>query len=224
MNNITDALVYTTIKNNLTPQNFTKYNELLKKLDKTDNNELNIILSNTTIKKGCCDAVESLSDKNKYETIVHYIDGKNPYGKKTVTFDKSICEKEGYYKNTKKCSDFKTLYCENSKLLYDNDDINIEGWNTYSKYCINYVFIEPEIIKKEDAIDKGIQKKVDDYIQEYSKDDKDDKDDKTNNDLHTDKESEDSNITKYALIGGSILLFLFIIISIFYVILKKKGK
>lgn len=238
MNNITDALVYSQINNNLTPQNFTAYNELLSILGKSNKNELDEILSNTVIKKGCCEAVSPLNDSSKYETTIYSFDEKNPYKKKKVTFDKSICDIEKYYKGQKNCNDFRKLYCENSKFLYDNDDVNIEDWGNYSTYCRTYQPIEPEKKKDKDKISEGIDKATEDATTKATDDATTKKpDDATTKKTVLESEqsppqklmerlNEKSGLSKTAIYGiiiGSVILCILIIISIIFAISKGKN-
>ena len=63
-NNIIDALVYSEIKNNLTPSNFSLYDNLKNSI--RTNDSFDSILSKTTIKKGCCSGLQSQTDPNSY--------------------------------------------------------------------------------------------------------------------------------------------------------------
>ncbi len=137
MGDITDALIYTQIKNNLTTSNYSNYQNLLI-INNTSNDTINNVLSETTLKKGCCAAKYSTEYPDKYETEVYMIDSEAPYRIQKVAFNTNLCDKVPDYVNgSEKCSKFKSLYCENSNYLYKNDN-NTSPWNEYSKYCNNY--------------------------------------------------------------------------------------
>jgi len=232
MNNITDALVYTQIKNNLTPLNFKQYNELLLSIGAINDKELNEILSLTTIKKGCCEAKSPFNDDTKYQTTIYKINNKVPYTKKTVRFDKSICNDINYLKNNKKCSDFNKLYCENSKYLYDRDTKKIEPWKLYSNYCKDYKFINElsDDSQKIQSTDSTLAKLLTLQSQRTSSQQSKDTQSQTE-----DKKTKDSNIlntskSKYnttqliIVIIIIVLIIISIIASVVLIIQKNKKK
>ena len=90
-NNIIDSLIYTKIRNNLKKSNYKNYDNLLRKLNTSDD-KLDDILNLTTIKKGCCNAIDDEQNNNNVEVEVHILDpsGQKPYIKKKVSFDKTI--------------------------------------------------------------------------------------------------------------------------------------
>ncbi len=143
-NNIIDALIYTGIKNNLTKSNYPQYEIMLGKIGSADDQEnLNRILENTTIKKACCAAKLPFGVNDKYETYIHVFDPSGqPYIKKRILIDKKMCEDYKIYNSQKSCEDFRTLYCENSNYLF-NKDQKKEAWGTFSDYCTGYTILQP---------------------------------------------------------------------------------
>jgi hypothetical protein len=143
-NNIIDALIYTGIKNNLTKINYPQYEIMLGKIASADDQEnLNRILENTTIKKACCNAKLPFGVNDKYETYIHVFDPSGqPYIKKRILIDKKMCEDYKIYNSQKSCEDFRTLYCENSNYLF-NKDQKKEAWGTFSDYCTGYTILQP---------------------------------------------------------------------------------
>jgi hypothetical protein len=187
-----DALVYATIKNEITENNFRTnpgsalfmdynqnttmydtntpkrkmYSNFLDRVGEDNIDNLNNMLSNTTIKRACCLGNEDTSKKNFRITVkIPYVEDiaknitprpdavtlenwrKLGYMHKEVLVPKNMCP--GDYKkptNTDgiftKCDKFYQLYCENSKLLYNMDvsgNYNEEDFRVASPDCGCYL-------------------------------------------------------------------------------------
>ncbi len=168
-NNIIDALIYTGIKNNLTKSNYPQYEIMLGKIGSADDQEnLNRILENTTIKKACCAAKLPLGVNDKYETYIHVFDPSGqPYIKKRILVNKSMCEDYKIYNSQKSCEDFRTLYCENSNYLF-NKDQKKEAWMTFSDYCTGYTMLQPPKTEAQIATEKKQQDQLSALKDQYA--------------------------------------------------------
>jgi hypothetical protein len=168
-NNIIDALIYTGIKNNLTKSIYPQYDLLLTKIGSADNEEnLNRILENTTIKKACCAAKTPFAKNDKYETEIHVFDpsGK-PYIKKKILINRNMCEDYKIYNSQKSCEDFRTLYCENSNYLF-NKDKKEEAWGSFSDYCTGYTLIQPQRTATQIATEQKQQDQINVLKDQYA--------------------------------------------------------
>ena len=130
-NTLHHKIINSEIKNNLTVENYGKYNfnKLLNYLginiNKNINEQLDEILKNTTIKRGCC-----LTPKDK-DTIKikiklplnkdfksnDYNNSKYKYLLYYISFPRSYCG-EGYNRYSEKCDKFYDLYCKNTVLFF----------------------------------------------------------------------------------------------------------
>ena len=148
--NILDALVYSSIKNNLNPTNYPSYDLMRSKTSSASSEDLNNIISNSTIKKACCSAESKFQDDN-YETHIPILDpeGKMPYIDKKITVPVSICKNMNILPKSDLCNNFKVLYCENSKYLFNQDKKKIDIFSQYSPFCSNYTPIKPPLTKEQ---------------------------------------------------------------------------
>lgn len=169
MSNIIDALVYTGIKNNLNKSNYKGYNALKTKINTTSDDDLNKILSNTTLKKACCNAKKKFGSDDIYQTTLPVIDpeGKMPYILKTIDVPKSVCDSNNVQIGSDDCQKFQTLYCENSNYLYNILTPHIDIFNDYSPYCSEYKLFVPPLTPEEIA-QKAAQKKADEQFLEQA--------------------------------------------------------
>jgi len=167
MSNIIDALVYAGIKNNLNNSNYKGYSALKTKINTTSDDDLNKILSNTTIKKACCNAKKKFGSDDIFQTSLPIIDpeGKMPYILKTIDVPKSICDSNNIEIGTADCQQFKTLYCENSNYLYKILTPRIDIFSDYSPYCSEYKLFVPPLTADEIA-KKEAEKKADEQLEE----------------------------------------------------------
>ena len=148
--NILDALIYTSIKNNLNNDNYEYIDKLKSNLigvqyDINNPSDYDTLLSLTTIKKACCNEKESRTSDDEYNTDIIILDkeGKKPYVHKNIGIKKSMCNEMNLAKNNSTCSAFKQLYCENSNFLYNLDGSSKqEILADYSPYCSDYTLIK----------------------------------------------------------------------------------
>lgn len=167
MSNIIDALVYAGIKNNLNNSNYKGYSALKTKINTTYDDDLNKILSNTTIKKACCNAKKKFGSDDIFQTSLPIIDpeGKMPYILKTIDVPKSLCDSNNIQIGSDDCQKFQTLYCENSNYLYNILTPHIDIFSDYSPYCSEYkLFIPP--LTADQIAQKEAQKKADEQLEE----------------------------------------------------------
>jgi len=148
MSNILDALVYTSIKNNIPSSNTKRFNELKKSTsitasdDDIVNTNVNNYLNNTTIKRACCMAKQNsaLIKGENIENIQVKIPNvgnpnpKDPLGNKfgfkniSIKVPLSLCKSisnsnDGNFnpidnKMFDDCDNFMASYCNNMKYLY----------------------------------------------------------------------------------------------------------
>jgi hypothetical protein len=148
--NILDALIYTSIKNNLNKDNYEYIDKLKSNLqgvqyDIKDQSDYDKLLSSTTIKKACCNEKESKTSDDEYETDIVIFDkeGKKPYVHKSINIKKSMCTNLNLEKNNSTCTAFRQLYCENSNYLYNLDGSSKQDvFTEYSPYCSDYILIK----------------------------------------------------------------------------------
>ena len=143
MSNNMDILIYTELQNNLNNTNFKPYTALMNKLNVNNNNDLNNILESTTLKKGCCEGKVNQYNPRLLDTTMHSFDASGNQRIKTLTFPSLLCDKD-YINIPEKCDKFKSLYCENSNFLYNQDPIKPQSWNNFSTFCSNYKFIDQD--------------------------------------------------------------------------------
>lgn len=167
MSNNIDALVYAGIKNNLNNSNYKGFSALKTKINTTSNDDLNKILSNTTIKKACCNAKPKFGSDDIFQTSLPIIDpeGKMPYILKTIDVPKSVCDSNNIQIGSDDCQKFQTLYCENSNYLYKILTQHIDVFSDYSPYCSEYKLLVPPLTPEEIA-QKAAQKKADEQFLE----------------------------------------------------------
>lgn len=167
MSNIIDALVYAGIKNNLNNSNYKGYSALKTKINTTSDDDLNKILSNTTIKKACCNAKKKFGSDDIFQTSLPIIDpeGKMPYILKTIDVPKSLCDSNNIQIDSDDCQKFQTLYCENSNYLYNILTPRIDIFSDYSPFCSEYKLFVPPPTANEIA-QKEAQKKADEQLEE----------------------------------------------------------
>jgi len=137
-----DALVYASIKNNLTSGQLSSTN-ITTTLNPPDRSKtadfMNSVLDKTVIKKACCiNSGREGVTSDKYQVRVKipvpkdYDYGSNPdealwkkfgYIEKTVNVPKSLCSTldKQYDYNTQNCQNFMKLYCENVKNFYKDE-------------------------------------------------------------------------------------------------------
>jgi hypothetical protein len=137
-----DALVYTSLTNKITndSNNYPDiYTNLQSKIGSNSNNEWNSIISETTLKRACCNNSTDINVKIPIPT------GGNPGGiyskyffiEKPITVPTSMCKSDW---NANYCAKFKDLYCAN--LFYNfrenlkNKDISFNmaiypDWEAY---------------------------------------------------------------------------------------------
>lgn len=233
MNNITDALVYAEIKNNLFKNNYDKFDQLTSKIGLSSYSDLDKLLKSTIIKKGCCNAKESDDNPDTYDAEVYILDDINPYEKKIIKIDKKLCDKNNIYIGNPTCSKFKTLYCENSKYLYNLDTFR-ESWKEYSDFCSNYTFIEKPKVKSEYEIQteleqQKLQTDIDEYIKKELESSMNDWKEEPKLEPVSEPTSPSRSIKKKKsntllyIISGVVIFFVLIIIGIIvFIILKKK--
>ncbi len=154
MSDIVDALVFTSIKNNI-PKTDPQYKKIdtgaafVGLGDEDKEKKINDILLNTTIKRACClaksgDEANIDEDEKNYKIKVkipippnytpNNIEKKFGYINKEILVPKSYCnevlplfDSSGNAFLTGQCDPFYNLYCENMKYLY-----KLENNNSYS--------------------------------------------------------------------------------------------
>jgi hypothetical protein len=163
MSNILDALVYTSIKNNITDQDIIDDIKSQSQITDTNNKiisqKLTNILSNTTLKRACCSAKPpkggNISSDNKIKVQVKLpipdpddpVGKKFGYTKKEIDVPVEMCKNisDGNYDpknaNKKDCDAFMNTYCNNVKYLYkleNNGTFKLKDFLKYSPECACY--------------------------------------------------------------------------------------
>ena len=166
MSDLIDALVYTSIKNNLNSSNYKAYNLLKNKINISSNDDINNLLSNTTIKKACCAAQKKRGSDDVYQTKIPILDpsGNSAYVLKTIDVPKSICDTNSVISNSDDCNSFKMIYCENNNYLFQNSP-KLDTYADYSPFCADYKLLVPPLTPDELAkieADKKAQQQLED--------------------------------------------------------------
>ena len=141
--------INSSIRNNLTLSDLghNNFNKLLEYLNINKNldvdKQLDDILKNTTIKRGCC--LTNSSDnivKIKIRFPLHekfkandynYIFNKYKFIDYYITFNRSLCNND-YYRESEKCDNFYRLYCENILSFFKKENKNIFNQNDFVNY------------------------------------------------------------------------------------------
>jgi hypothetical protein len=146
-----NPLTYSSVNNMLSPIQTSKLKKTLTGV--TTNEQLNQILNDTTIKRGCCMRknnndkiyVKVKIPKPKGHVIEVHDSAENKFNyiEKLVEISPHMCdEKYSYYKNgTSQCDDFFQSYCTNILSDYEelvNGQFNPTEWAEYSPECSCY--------------------------------------------------------------------------------------
>ena len=243
--NILDALIYTSIKNNLNKDNYENIDKLKSNLqgvqyDINTPNDYDTLLSSTTIKKACCNEKESKTSNDEYETDIVIFDneGKKPYIHKSISLKKSFCTDMNLEKNNSTCTAFRQLYCENSNYLYNLDGSSKQDiFSEYSPYCSDYTLIkttQANIIRQQqkegqkaidkEAADAAEKAATDKVLADSSKSDSS-KSDSSKSDSSKSDLSDSSGISNTTIIIIVVVIVVLLIMSaVAAFVLTKKSK
>jgi hypothetical protein len=233
--NILDALIYTSIKNNLNKDNSEYIDKLKSNLkgvqyDINSPNDYDTLLSSTTIKKACCNEKESKTSDDEYETDIVIFDkeGKKPYVHKSISVKKSFCTDMNLEKNNSTCSAFRQLYCENSNYLYNLDGSSKqEIFSEYSPYCSDYILIKTTQANLARQQQKEAQKATDKEAADALEKAATDKvlADSSKSDSSKSDSSDSSGISKTTIIIIVVVIVILLIMSaVAAFVLTKKSK
>ena len=149
-----DPLIYSSISNILSADKTHALKKLLTGV--ADDKQLNQLLDNTTIKRGCCmrkKTGDKATVKVKIPRPATYpievkgtVEDRFNYIEKIVTIDANVCdskEYELYSPQSTDCNDFMQSYCQNVKedyvsMLDKSKSFDQSEWSSYSPECSCY--------------------------------------------------------------------------------------
>ena len=146
----TSPLEYSSISNTLGPVATLKLKKSLTSV--STNSELNQLLDDTTIKRGCCMRkkngdpvivkVKIPRPKNHPIEVKDSVDDRFNYIEKSVQIDDKLCDTtySAYTNGSSRCDDFYQSYCSNLRDDYQSmSGTYVSGdWNSYAPECACY--------------------------------------------------------------------------------------